>query len=71
MKVHFQFLRGQAQLRGALLADGWQLSAVVGTHLDATHPEVGNEAAARGRLSRLGLLTSTLARIEFPCSLGA
>jgi hypothetical protein len=31
----------------------------------AVHPEVNDEAAARTRLDRLGLLTSRLVRIEF------
>jgi hypothetical protein len=66
MQLHLNFLRWSADFRAILSKDGWVLLAgEKKDELDATHPQVGDEDAARTRLHRLGLLTSRSLRIEF------
>jgi hypothetical protein len=65
MRVSFQLFRGRFDLRRILQADGWLLESGRGDAFLAGHPGVADEAAARGRLARLGLLTSPGLRIEF------
>jgi hypothetical protein len=64
MRVSFQPLHQQSELRRLLRADGWMLEgdldALIGEHPDAT-----DQPSARSRLHRLGLLTSRGLRIEF------
>jgi hypothetical protein len=65
MNVHINLLRPD-DFRTALRKDGWVIRATAKEkELDATHPEVNDESAARARLNRLGLLTSGFLRIEF------
>ena len=47
-----------------LLDDGWSLAKGKST-ITATHPDVRDATAARNRLNRLHLLTSSALRIEF------
>jgi hypothetical protein len=65
MRVRFQPLCEWGDLRGVLRADGWTLGGGQKDVIVAAHRDVLDEAAARGRLHRLGLLTSSLLRIEF------
>jgi hypothetical protein len=65
MKVYIEMLRSPATLRRALEADGWRLEAAHAGAVLAGHPQLHDEAAARGRLHDLGLLTSSALRIEF------
>jgi len=65
MIVNMNLLRPD-DFRATLRKDGWTLLATAKKEeLDATHPEVRDENAARIRLDRLGLLTSGSLRIEF------
>ena len=65
MIVHVELL-GQAQaVRDLLLADGWEVEAGPEHSLLLTHRDVPDEEAARGRLDRLGLLTSPSLRVDF------
>lgn len=65
MIVNMNLLRPE-DFRATLRNDGWTLlETAKEEELDATHPEVTDETAARVRLGRLGLLTSGLIRIEF------
>jgi hypothetical protein len=66
MNIHMNFLRSPADFRAILSEDGWViLAAEKNDEVDATHPQVADEDAARIRLHRLGLLTSRALRIEF------
>ena len=66
MNVHISFLRCSGDFRAILVKDGWAiLTAESRDELDATHPEVGDQDAARIRLYRLGLLVSHWLRIDF------
>src|SRR5262245_26809655 len=58
MKLHIQFLRPRHRepLREALQKDGWHLTPAADAGLRASHPEVRDEATARDRLGRLGVL---------------
>jgi len=68
MNVHINILRWSGNFRTILGKDGWLfLTAEIQDELDATHPQVGDEDAARIRLHRFGLLTSGSLRIEFHC----
>jgi hypothetical protein len=65
MRLHIQFLQQGRALRRALQRDGWKFANTQAAHTYASHPEAPNESSARNRLARLGLLTSSLLRIEF------
>ena len=65
MLIRFHFLRDAASPLQALRGDGWQLQDEPGGVVLGTHPAVANEAAARGRLHALGLLTSRALLIRF------
>ena len=68
MLIHFHFLRDAATPLQALRGDGWRLRDEPGGVVRGTHPEAPDEAAARERLHRLGLLTSGALRIRFDYS---
>jgi hypothetical protein len=66
MNVHISFLRFPGKFRAILEEDGWVISTAESENeLDATHPAVGDQDAARIRLYRLGLLISHWLRIDF------
>ena len=66
MNIHMSFLRRSCEFRAILVGDGWRISTAENLdELDATHPEVGDEEAARIRLYRLGFLISPSLGIEF------
>ena len=65
MRVRFQPLREWGDLRRVLRADGWVLEGEPPAAVVAEHPNATDQPAARGRLHRLGLLTSGGVRIEF------
>ena len=66
LNVHISILRWSVNFSAILLKDGWAiLAAESRDELDATHPEVGDQKAARIRLYRLGLLLSRSLRIDF------
>jgi hypothetical protein len=66
MNVHMSFLRWSRRFRAILVDDGWVISTEKSQdELDATHPEVGDQDAARIRLYRLGLLISHSLHIDF------
>jgi hypothetical protein len=65
MNVHFRFLRQAGQVQEVLRNDGWKLERAHDKFLLARHPDVADESAARDRLCRLGLLTSSSLAIEF------
>ena len=52
-------------LAPGLRGDGWDLEGEADWAVRGTHPEVPDEAAARCRLGRLGLLTSRSVRTRF------
>jgi hypothetical protein len=64
MNIRFNLLRSASVFEATLRRDGWVISTL-NDEIDATHPEVSDEEAARSRLHRLGLLTSGSLRIEF------
>jgi hypothetical protein len=66
--IRFHFLRDAATPLQALRGDGWRLQDEPGGAVRGAHPDVANEAAARERLARLGLLTSGALRIRFDYS---
>ena len=66
MNVHMNLLRWPDDFRAVLRNDGWViLGGRKEEEVEATHPQVKDEGAARVRLNRLGLLTSGSVRIEF------
>jgi hypothetical protein len=66
LNVHISLLRCPGLFRAILVEDGWAISTAGSENeLDATHPEVGDQDAARIRLYRLGLLISHWLRIDF------
>ena len=66
MNVHISILRCSGHFRAILQKDGWAISTAGSeSELDATHPEVDDQDAARSRLYRLGLLISHWLRIDF------
>jgi hypothetical protein len=65
VKVDIRVIRPTETLLGLLLRDGWMMEAGEGPGFCVSHPQVGNEAEARGRLDRLGLLTSGRLVIAF------
>jgi hypothetical protein len=64
MFVRIQPLTNAERVEARLQQDGWRLDNEE-SHLTAYHPQVRDEQDARGRLCRLGLLTSPVLRIEF------
>jgi hypothetical protein len=62
--TRFDFLGDPAGPLQALRGDGWDLEGEADRAVRGTHPEVPDEAAARCRLDRLGLLTSRSVRIR-------
>jgi hypothetical protein len=66
MKVLVQPRHEDAGLGAILRDDGWAVKVGPDGVLSATHPDVPDEEAARGRLEALGLLTSPSVSIEFP-----
>ena len=66
MNVHISVLRCPGHFQAILQEDGWAISTAKGENeLDATHPAVGDQDAARIRLYRLELLISHWLRIDF------
>ncbi len=65
MRLHLELLRQAHLLRHVLQEDGWELKQQPNHSYSAHHPAIADEPAARNRLLRLGLLTSSLVRIEF------
>jgi hypothetical protein len=65
MHVHIHPLRPSPNLPTIFREDGWTLEAEQNGDLRARHPQAPDESTARGRLFRLGLLTSCSLRIEF------
>ena len=64
MFTRFHFLRDPTGPLQALRGDGWDLEGEADRAVRGTHPEVPDEAAARCRLGRLGLLTSRSVRVR-------
>jgi hypothetical protein len=60
-----QLLNPSEALVETLEAGGWRLDAAHGEVIVATHPRLGDQAAARAHLRELGLLTSPVVRVEF------
>jgi hypothetical protein len=65
MKVHIQALRRNTEVLERLQGDGWEVDASRQDSLSARHHAVANEAEARRRLHRLGLLTAAAIRVTF------
>ena len=65
MFIRFRFLREPAGPLQALRGDGWDLEGEADWAVRGTHPAAPDEAAARERLARLGLLTSGALLIRF------
>jgi hypothetical protein len=71
MRVLIRALGTGRDLGRVLRADGWSLEGLPDEAILAGHPRVADEAAARGRLHHLGLLTSSWVHIEFLPAAGA
>jgi hypothetical protein len=65
MIIRFHFLRDPTGPLRALRGDGWDLEGEADWEVEASHPDVTAEAAARERLDGLGLLTSRNLLIRF------
>jgi hypothetical protein len=65
MVVYIQVLGRLRNVGQSLRRDGWTVDEESPNTLEATHPGVDGQPAARARLSSLGLLTSGRLRIEF------
>ena len=65
MHVRIELLQWSEPVLVALRKDGWAVESGQGGTLCARHPQAPDERAARSRLHRLGLLTSTALRIQF------
>jgi hypothetical protein len=63
--VHIRPIGDPSPLYEALRDDGWSLTSQPDGSVLASHPAVTDQASARERLDRLGLLTSNAAQIEF------
>jgi hypothetical protein len=70
VKIRIEFLGAAARLEEARRSDGWQLTGTGPGGVSASHGEVPDEATARRRLDRLGLLTAPRLRVEFPLGRG-
>ena len=68
MRIRFRFLHDPAGLIRSLRGDGWDLQGEADWAVWGTHPDVPDEASARERLDRLGLLISRSPRIRFDYS---
>jgi hypothetical protein len=66
VNVSIEFLAHSRSILEVLYNDGWWLSPGQTHGYHVGHPAVSDEEAARSRLFRLGLLTSSLVRIDFP-----
>ena len=66
MHLRVQTLRESDQVKQIFAADGWRVEQAHPDTLRVRHPEVTDRMAARVRLDRLGLLTSTCCQIDFP-----
>ncbi len=69
MNVHIEVIRPTRHLRATLLSDGWKVESERQDDLWVSHLQVADEGGARGRLNRLGLLTSSSLRIDFPLAI--
>jgi len=65
MRLWIQLLNHGAAVKNRLQRDGWNLKTQNTDTLSASHADVDNEPAARRRLDAIGLLTSSILRIEF------
>ena len=65
MNVYIELLRPSEETRRLLNDDGWKLDPAHPELPHALHCTVADESAARNRLMRLGLLTSSSVRVEF------
>jgi hypothetical protein len=65
MYLRIHLLRDPDALRQALGRDGWKCEDRRDGVIVATHPSVTDDVAARNPLYHLGLLTSSLLRIDF------
>ena len=65
MRVHLRFLQRREPIEESLRLDGWQLERHQDDGVTAQHPLVKDEAAARIRLQKLGLLISASVYIDF------
>jgi hypothetical protein len=66
MHVEMKMLSCSDIIRDTMHRDGWVIDKAHGDQIQVVDREVRDEAAARARLLRLGLLTSSSLRIEFP-----
>jgi hypothetical protein len=65
MMVHFELLRHAAEVHETLRNNGWRIDSIHRNSVSASHPEARDQATARGRLHKMGLLTSRCVRISF------
>ncbi len=65
MDIHFQTQGTARDLRPLLRRGGWRLDGGGPDDFHASHAAANDHPAARDRLHRLGLLTSSRVRIEF------
>jgi hypothetical protein len=66
MIIDLEILGRNADVRAALLKDGWRLEPRERDQYVASHQAVPDEPTARLRLDKVGLLTSSKVRIRFP-----
>jgi hypothetical protein len=65
MLIRVHFLHESAGPLQALRGDGWNLEGEADWEVEASHPDITDEAAARSRLHDLGLLISRSLLIHF------
>jgi hypothetical protein len=65
MRICVQVLRKRQHFQQALIEAGWQIVDPTEELIEARHPQVNDEKAARRRLSEIGFLTTPYARVEF------
>ena len=65
MNIYIELLRPTDETRRLLNDDGWKLDPAHPELAHSLHCTVADESAARSRLMRLGLLTSSSVRVEF------
>jgi hypothetical protein len=65
MMIHFELLRHAAEVHETLRNNGWRIDSIHRNSVSASHPEVQDQAMARGQLNKMGLLTSRSVRITF------
>ncbi len=68
MIVRFEVLAKGLRLRTLLEQNGWLVEEEGAERLVASHPEVDDQPAARSRLHKMDLLTSSRLRVEFGLS---